>query len=124
MTLIIGCGNADCADDAAGILVARRLRDLGVDAMEHSGDGLALLDVWAADDEVILVDAAVSGKKPGTISIWDPIHRPLAAESFRCSTHSFGPWEAIELARALDRLPKRIEIHAIEAANFEPGAEP
>lgn len=124
MTLVIGCGNTDRGDDGAGILVARRLRDLGVDAIEHSGDGLALLDLWNPDDEVILIDAVVSGKKPGIVSIWDPIHRPLAVESFRSSTHSFGPWEAIELARALDRLPKRIEIHAIEAANFEPGAEP
>jgi len=124
MTLIIGCGNTDRGDDGAGILVARRLHDLGVDAIEHSGDGLALLDLWNPDDEVILVDAVVSGKKPGTLSILDPILRPLAAETFRCSTHSFGPWEAIELARALDRLPKRIEIYGIEAANFEVGAEP
>ena len=124
MTLVIGCGNTDRGDDGAGILVARRLRELGLNAVEHSGDGLALLDLWNPDDEVILVDATVSGKKPGTVSIWDPIRQPLAAETFRCSTHAFGPWEAIELARALDRLPRRIDIYGIEAVNFEPGAEP
>jgi len=40
---IIGCGNLDRGDDAAGLLVARRLRALGVEAAEHSGEGLTLL---------------------------------------------------------------------------------
>jgi hydrogenase maturation protease len=124
MTLIIGCGNTDRGDDGAGILVARRLRELGVDAVEHSGDGLALLDLWNSGDEVILVDATVSGAAPGTVSNWDPITHPLCAENYRCSTHAFGPWEAIELARALGRLPLRMEIYGIEAANFEPGSAP
>jgi hydrogenase maturation protease len=124
MTLIVGCGNSDRGDDAAGILVARRLRELGLDAVEHSGDGLALMELWNSGDDVILVDAVVSGSNPGTVSNWDPIARPLCAESYRCSTHGFGPSEAIELARALDRLPGRIQIYGIEAANFEPGAAP
>jgi hydrogenase maturation protease len=124
MTLIIGCGNSDRGDDGAGILVVRRLRQLGLDALEHSGDGLALMELWNIDDEVILVDAMQSGANPGTVSTWDPITHPLCAESYRCSTHAFGPREAIELARALDRLPARIQIYGIEAASFEPGEAP
>ncbi len=42
--MIIGCGNSDRSDDAAGLLVARRLRELGIDARELSGDMLGLLD--------------------------------------------------------------------------------
>jgi Ni,Fe-hydrogenase maturation factor len=38
---IIGCGNAERGDDAAGLLLVRRLRELGVDAHEHSGEGRA-----------------------------------------------------------------------------------
>lgn len=124
MTLIIGCGNSDRGDDGAGILVARRLRELGLDALEHSGDGLALMELWSSDDEVILVDAMLSGANPGTVSTWDAIAHPLCAESYRCSTHAFGPREAIELARALDRLPARIQIYGIEAAGCEPGDAP
>jgi hydrogenase maturation protease len=124
MTLVIGCGNTDRADDGAGILVAQRLCRLGIDAIEHTGDGLALIDFWNGDDDVILVDAMASGSKPGTVSVWDPVSQPLCWEKYRCSTHMFGPAEAIELARALDRLPRRIQIYGIEAANFEPGASP
>ncbi|HYL34388.1 MAG TPA: hydrogenase maturation protease [Bryobacteraceae bacterium] len=119
---IIGCGNTDRADDAAGLLVAQRLRELGLDAIEHSGDGFALLDLWHGSDDVVLVDAMVSGAPPGTVSVWDG-SIPVCA-SFRCSSHMFGPAEAIELGRALDRLPRRIRIYGIEAAQFEHGAAP
>ena len=124
MRRIIGCGNQDRGDDGAGILAARRLRDLGVDAVEHCGDGTELLDFWTGNDEVILIDAMVSGQRPGTVSIWDPIRDAKAETSVYCSTHSFGPYEAIELARALHRLPREMRIYGIEGANFEPGGGP
>jgi hydrogenase maturation protease len=121
---IIGCGNPDRADDGAGLLVARRLRELGFDAVEHSGDGFALLDLWQGSDDVILVDALVSGGTPGTIQVWDPESQPATAPDYRCSTHVFGPAQAIELGRALDRLPGRIRVYGIEAANFDVGGAP
>ncbi len=104
MMRIIGCGNSDRADDGAGLLVARRLRELGFDAIEHSGDGFALLDLWHGSDDVVLVDALVSGAKPGAVTVWDPETQPAAAPAFCCSTHAFGPAEAIELGRALGRV--------------------
>jgi len=123
-TRVIGCGNTDRGDDGVGILVARRLRELGLDAAEHTGDGFALLDLWQNSEEVTLVDAVVTGAKPGTVSVWDASAKTPAFEVCRSSTHVFGPAEAIELARVLDRLPKAIRIYGIEAANFEPGAAP
>jgi hydrogenase maturation protease len=41
----------------------------------------------------------------------------------RTSTHALGVPEAIELARALGRLPARLEVYAIEGARFTAGAE-
>ncbi|HLG98373.1 MAG TPA: hydrogenase maturation protease [Bryobacteraceae bacterium] len=121
---IIGCGNTDRGDDAAGILVARRLAELGLDSIEHSGDGFALLELWHGADDVVLVDAIVSGAPPGTISPWDAGADPIKSQHCRCSTHVFGPAEAIEIARAVGRLPERIRIIGIEAVQFEPGSEP
>ena len=40
------------------------------------------------------------------------------------STHALGLAEAVELARALERLPPRLLVFGIEAASFETGAEP
>jgi hydrogenase maturation protease len=123
MLRVIGCGNTDRADDGAGILVARRLRELGLDALEHAGDGFALLELWHGSDDVVLVDAMSSGALPGTVSVWDA-SVPASSSSYCCSTHVFGPADAIELGRALDRLPLRIRVYGIEAARFDPGAAP
>jgi len=124
MMLVIGCGNTDRGDDGAGILVARRLRSLGVDAVDHAGDGFDLLDLWESAEDVALMDAMVSGSEPGRVAVWDGLAAPLSAKACRCSTHMFGPAEAIELGRALGRLPKRLRIYGIEGAKFELGAEP
>jgi hydrogenase maturation protease len=122
--LIVGCGNPDRADDAAGLLVAARLRELGISAREHCGDMLALMDEWSAEEEVILVDAVVSGAAPGKITAWDARHAPLPAQCFPCSTHALGVAEAVELARALNRLPHELTVYGIEGGNFEPGDPP
>src|SRR5579864_896236 len=124
MKLIIGCGNTDRCDDAAGILVARRLRALGLNAVEHSGDGLALIELWHGFDDVVVVDAMVSGAERGSVRTWDPVSQPVCSGNWRASTHVFGPAEAIELARVVGRLPEKIRIYGIEGVKFEPGAEP
>ena len=119
--LIIGCGNPDRADDAAGLLVARRLRELGVAAREHSGEALGLIEAWSGSDEVAVIDAVVSGAAPGAIGVWDARTVPLPDGAFRCSTHNLGLAEAIELARILGRLPPKLTLYGIEAERFDAG---
>ncbi|MBI3693895.1 MAG: hydrogenase maturation protease [Acidobacteria bacterium] len=82
------------------------------------------MEGWSDAEEVILVDAVVTGVPPGAITVWDARTAPLAGDFIRCSTHAFGVAEAVELARLLDRLPPRLRIYGIEGTNFEPGAEP
>jgi hydrogenase maturation protease len=125
--LIVGCGNTNRGDDAAGLLVARYLRTLGVQAQEQSGEALALIESWRGapqEQEVILVDAVVIGALPGTVTVWDARTAPVIGDFFRCSTHSFGVAEAVELARILDLLPPRLLIYGIEASQFDVGSEP
>jgi hydrogenase maturation protease len=125
-TLIIGCGNPDRGDDAAGILVVRRLRSMGIPAQEQSGEALALMESWGKEGNqpVILVDAVVTGMPAGTVTIWDARKAPVVGDYFRCSSHAFGVADAIELARILDLLPHSLLIYGIEGARFEPGSEP
>ena len=117
--LILACGNRDRADDAAGILVAERLRKLGIDAQECSGEAPDLMEAWNAADDVIVIDCVVTGAPAGTVHLWDA-SRPLAANCSG-STHGLGLGEAIELARALGCLPARLRIYGIEGKNFEIG---
>ena len=103
--------------------MARRLRERGLNAIEHTGATLNLVDIWAATDHVIVVDAAVSGAVSGSVHVWDPWRDSLKSTVFRDSTHEFGLADTIELARALDRLPSWIRIYGIEATQFEPGTQ-
>jgi hydrogenase maturation protease len=117
-------GNAWRGDDGAGLAVARRLRELapaGIEVRELEGDATALIDAWGHADRVVVVDAAQSGAAPGTVRHFDACAAPLPAHLLRSSTHAFGVADAIELARALGRLPAALEVYAIEGATFAAG---
>jgi hydrogenase maturation protease len=116
--LVIGLGNAARGDDAAGLIAARRLGGL-----EHEGDPLALLDLWDGADVAVVIDAVSSGAGPGTIHRLEAGAEPLPVRlRSSTSTHAVGLGEAIELARALGRLPTRLIVFGIEGERFEAGA--
>jgi len=116
--LAIGIGNRSRRDDAAGLAVAERLRaqapsDLAVEVWERPP--VELIDRWADADRVVVIDAVRSTARPGTVHRFDATAAPLPAATFRCSTHGAGLADAIELGRALDRLPRRLIVYGIEA---------
>jgi hydrogenase maturation protease len=122
--VVIGVGNRWRGDDGAGLEVARRLEAAappGTRVLRHEGDGARLLELWEGARDVVLVDAARSGVAAGTLHRFDACGAPLPAALLRSSTHAFGVAEAIELARALGRLPLRLEVDAIEGVNFAAG---
>ena len=120
--LIIGCGNQQRRDDGAGIQVAERVRELGIEADRHSGEAVDLIEAWKGADNVILVDAVLTGAPVGTVRAWDG-EQLLASVRPNASTHGLGVAEAIELAHVLDRLPTRVRVYGIEGRRFELGAE-
>ncbi|HKC88432.1 MAG TPA: hydrogenase maturation protease [Blastocatellia bacterium] len=124
LPLIIGVGNEYRGDDAVGLIVARRLKERLADSakvLEQSGDGAALMDAWRGADAVIIIDAVTSGAAAGAIHRFDANTRPIPNDAFRCSTHAFGVAEAIELSRALMRLPRSLVVYGIEGKNFGDG---
>jgi hydrogenase maturation protease len=126
---IIGCGNFHRGDDAAGLLVARRLHALGVETLgveiiEQSGETFSLMDYWAGVEQVILVDATAPNGTPGQVRVWNANAGRLPEANFPCSAHAFGVREAVELARAMNQLPPILLIYGIEGAQFFLGAPP
>jgi len=122
--LIVGIGNVYRSDDGAGIATVRRLRErLPPDArvLEETGEGTRLVEVWKGATLVILIDAVESGAPAGTIHRLDARTQKIPVELFRCSSHAFNLAQAVELARALDQLPRRIVLYGIEGRNFEAG---
>lgn len=121
-TRIIGCGNLQRMDDGAGVLVAKRLRELGVPADIQSGGAFELLATWEHEQHVILIDAFLTGAPPGTVHLWegDP---PRLPHSEHFSSHGFGLAEAFRLGRILNCLPERLTLYGIEGARFGLGEQ-
>jgi len=111
-------------DDGAGPAAAERLRPLVggcADIEESWGEGTELMQAWQDRTQVIVVDAATSGARPGTLHVFDAAHENLPTDFFCYTTHRFGLAEAVELARQLGELPERLTIYAIEGERFDLG---
>jgi hydrogenase maturation protease len=127
MSLFIGIGNPLRGDDAAGLLVAARLREHSPPSLrviELEGEPIDLIEAFDGADSVLVADAVSSGAEPGTVHRFDAAAAPLPARLAGPSTHALGLLEAIELARALGRLPERLAVLGIEGARFEAGSPP
>ena len=121
---IVGVGNAMRGDDAAGLVLIERLAGRVPDAHLCRSDGevSGLIDCFGRHGTVVIVDAAHCDMPAGSVIRIDALREPLDAERLRSSTHAFGLGEAIELARALDALPGRLEVFAIVGERFDHGA--
>lgn len=118
--LVIGLGNPDRADDGIGVAVARRVAEyvpVGVRVAENI-QPTSLVDAWEPDDEVVIVDAMVSGRAPGSLMIVDATRERLPAGGWGSGgTHAMGLADAVELARALGRMPRWLVVVGIEIDN-------
>lgn len=123
-TLIIGIGNRYRGDDAFGCLVVAALSGRlpsGVQGIEHDGEPASLMDCWQGVHRVVLIDAVSSGAQAGKIFHFDLAQQSLPEQFSLYSTHAFGVPQAIELARALKKLPPEIAFIGVEGACFDAG---
>lgn len=123
-TLIIGIGNRYRGDDAFGCLVIDELTGRlpsGVHSIEHDGEPAALMDCWQGAQKVVLIDAVSSGAQAGKVFHFDLAQQSLPEQFSLYSTHAFGVPQAIELARALKKLPPEIVFIGVEGECFDAG---
>jgi hydrogenase maturation protease len=122
---VIGVGNALRGDDAAGLLVARRLKADHLPQVQISqclGTVSAIQEAWQDAAGVIVVDAVVSGGPPGTIHRFDGHGDDMPLQLSRSSSsHGWGVAEALALGRVFQELPPVLVIYGIEGKNFDPG---
>jgi len=125
LPLIIGLGNDQRGDDGSGLEVARALRPRlagRARVQECDSEGVALLDLWRDADEVLVVDAVISGGIPGTV------HRFEVGDGFSpgvhtaTSTHGLSLAEAVALGQGLGCLPRHLVVYGIEVDQLDIGA--
>jgi hydrogenase maturation protease len=120
-TVVIGVGNEFRGDDVAGLIVARRIRELvgsHTSVVEQSGEGGALIESMRGVRRLLLIDATQSGAAAGAVRRFDACAEPLPVGLFHYSTHAFSVAEAVETARALGQLPPELIVYGIEGRNF------
>ncbi len=126
LTLIVGIGNRYRGDDAFGCIVAAELAEQvppSVICVEHDGEPAGLMECWRGINNVILIDAVSSGAEAGQIFHFDLAQQALPETFNLYSTHAFGVPQAVELARALGKLPRNIRFVGVEGENFDASAE-
>jgi hydrogenase maturation protease len=121
---VIGIGNEDRGDDAAGLLSARVVRGRrlpGVTVHEMRPEPHALMEAWQGAVGVHIIDACARVARVGKIHRFEAHRDPLPEPFGAMSSHGLGLGTTLELARALGVLPPRVVVFAIEASGFEPG---
>ena len=123
--VVIGVGNEFRRDDGAGPAVVARLRGQvprGTELVVSDGEPARMIEAWDGMPLAVVVDAvradpAVPGRLHRLV-----MDQAAAAPPQAMSSHGLGLEDAIGLALALDRMPGRLVVHAVEAAELTQGA--
>ncbi len=122
--VVIGVGNDFRRDDGAGPAVVARLRDLvppGIRLVVTDGEPTRLIEAWTGAALAVVVDAVrAQPPRPGQVHRFS-LDGTTQGTARPASSHGLGLDDAIRLAVALDRMPARLIVHAIEAADLTQG---
>ncbi len=129
LVLVVGIGSPDRGDDAWGLRVAQAVAELGltqVQVMVHE-DPTELVHAWNTVDLAVVVDAVDAGLDPGELVVRemgadaDGLPSATFARVAVGGTHAFGLAAAIELSRALGRLPRRVVLVGAQVGSVAHG---
>ncbi len=128
--VVIGVGNEFRRDDGIGPEVLSRLREqaaaagpggVTVQFVSCDGEPTRMIEAWDGASLALVVDAVladppVPGRRHRMV-----VDRADDGPARAVSSHGLGLGEAIGLGRALDRMPDRLIVHAVEAADVSLG---
>jgi hydrogenase maturation protease len=122
--VVIGIGNPWRHDDGTGwAAVDLAAARLGPDVVTIQSDGepARLIDAWAGADLAVVVDATRTGAAAGTIHHLEAAGALPQAVPPLAGSHTLGLAEAVCLGRVLGRIPRRLVVFGIEAADTTAG---
>ena len=124
-TLVLGIGNPILSDDGVGIEVARLLKEQvpGITAEETNEASIALLDLIAGYDKLIIIDSIKTGQgKPG--ELYKLSLEDFGANMDFASLHGMDIATAFEVGESLGcQMPRSVSIYAVEVKDNSTFAE-
>lgn len=120
-TLVLGIGNLLMGDEGVGVhavqLLAPGALPPHVTVVDGGTGGFHLLSYFSDYDPIIMIDATMDGRPPGTVSLIEPRY---ASDFPRALTaHDIGLRDLIESAALLGPLPK-IFLITVSVAELQP----
>jgi len=105
--LILGIGNVLLGDEGIGVHTVRALINTklpdNVTVLDGGTGGFHLMYYLQEYPKIIMIDATIDGKQPGTISIIKPKYSSDFPKSL--SAHDIGLKDLIESVALIDKLP-------------------
>lgn len=129
MIAIIGCGNANRSDDAAGLEVVRALKSRGnlssrddIRVLDAGTDGMAVMFAARGCSALVVVDACKTGAAPGAL-FEVPGHELERTPSSSLNLHDFRWDNALFAGRKMygDDFPGDVKVYLIEAKSLDLG---
>ena len=129
MIAIIGCGNANRSDDAAGLEVVRALKSSAnlssrddIRLLDAGTDGMAVMFAARGCSALVVVDACKTGAAPGAL-FEVPGHELERTPSSSLNLHDFRWDNALFAGRKMygDDFPGDVMVYLIEAKSLDLG---
>jgi hydrogenase maturation protease len=106
--MVLGIGNLLMGDEAVGVHVAQSVAEQplppDVTVVDGGTGGFHLLSCLTDFDPVVIVDATMDGRSPGTVSVTEPRYASDFPRSL--TAHDIGLRDLVESAALLAPLPK------------------
>ncbi len=106
--LVLGVGNYLMGDEGVGVHAIKSLESKGVPegvvVMDGGTGGFHLLSLFEDHDSIIMIDATMDGRPPGTLTLLEPKFASDFPRSL--SAHDIGLRDLLESASLLGPLPR------------------
>lgn len=119
--VVLGLGNVLHTDDAVGVRVIQRLRDVaclppGITLIDGGTLGLELLSIAAGAQRLLVVDAIEAGVAAGTLVRYG--HQELRALAGGASAHELGLGDLLAALSLLGAEPEEIVLLGLQPASL------
>jgi len=119
--LILGVGNVLMGDEGVGVHAVRLLEQrewpAGVTLLDGGTGGFHLLSHIGDCDVLVMIDATLDGRPPGTVSVIEPRYACDFPKAL--SAHDIGLKDLVDSAAILDMMP-RVVLVTISVAGLQP----
>lgn len=123
---VLGIGNILLRDEGVGVRVVELLKDSDLPEEVELVDGgtatLNLFPILAETEHLIVIDAVKGGMPQGTLYRLKPKDlKPT--EGSAVSLHDLGLLQALDMAKAIGKMPKSVMIFGVEPKKIDWGME-